>query len=289
MNRDKLPSRDVEDMLRRAFRDDMPAGLEEEMLRRFDTIWFRASRSCTMPRGSIAAVRYNFLRQLFLAPVLRRSLLAASALMMLITGGALRIGQSSSFLADSIALQQTAASVIRRLHHAHEMYSQLETSDGQGNPLRYSISWAEGTDTFVEIENSGGAEALYVAAGPIQASVLNLSERTPPGKSAPKLPQDGKLQPILDFLTPTALARLLSGPWQSVVPAGAGEKERAEYTVLLPGGDAVGLVSIDPDTFFPARLTVFPADSPKLLVRSGTLLTARFQWQPPSVPERELR
>jgi len=288
MSRNKLPGKDVEEMLRRAFRDDMPAGLEEEMLRRFETFWFRASQTRTAPRGGIAAARHAFLPHLLTTPGLRRFLLAASALVMLIAGGALRIGQSSSFLADSIALKQTAASVVRRLHLARQMHCRLEMFDDRGNPLLFSISWAEGADTTVEIEGAGSMERLSVAAESVQASVLSPPERIPAGKS-PRTPlQDARLKPIVDFLFPPALARLLSGQWRPPASAGAGQNEPADYTVVLPG-DRVALVRVDQSTFFPSSLAVFPADSAELRARSRPLLSARFQWQPPSIPDRESR
>jgi hypothetical protein len=286
LSRNKLRENDVEKLLRCAFRDDMPAELEEEMLRRFETFWFRASHFGTMHRVGIATARHAFLLHLFTAPGLRRFLLAASALVMLIAGGTLRIGQTSSYLADSIALKQIAMSVSLRLHHAHQMYSELETQDGRGNPLRFSIMWAEGTPTSVQIHALDGNEVISVTTGSIRTSVISLSEGIPAGKSTRTLIQDERLKPILDFLTPPALARFLAGEWHSAAPSTEEGKDVVEYDVLLPGGDRVALVTVDQGTLFPAALAVFSADSWKRHDRSKALLRARFQWRQTPVPAR---
>ena len=289
MSRSKLSGKDVEGMLRRTFRDDMPAGLEEEMLRRFETLWFHASQSSAAPRDGIASARHVFLPHLFTAPGLKKLLLAGSALVLLITGGALRIAQSSSYLADSIALKQTASSVARRLRVANQMHCRLERFDEGENPLLFSISWAAGTGTIVEIGAAGSMEILSVAADRIRTSVLSPPGLIPTGKPRGTPARDARLEPVADFLSPAALARLLSGPWLAPDPAGPGEKVSGDYTVILRGGDRVALVRIDQSTLFPASLVVYHSDSPGLLVRSRPLLTAKFQWQQASIPDRESR
>ncbi|MBZ5497024.1 MAG: hypothetical protein LAP85_11530 [Acidobacteriia bacterium] len=196
---------------------------------------------------------------------------------MLISGGALRIGHTSSFLAESFALRQTASSVTGRLERARQMECSLQARGEQNRLVRYSISWGEGRDSRVEIEGPGCKEVRFAPAPSMQASVVNVPR--PEGRTPGSRPRDRRLEPIHDFLSAPAVAGLITGQWRAAPLSGGSEKDRKSFIVTSPGSRILTLVVVDLHAHLPVSLALFPAGSGTQLLNSEPVLNAEFRWE----------
>jgi hypothetical protein len=280
-----LSKRDVDRLLRRAFRDDMPTEIEEQMHWRLRELWQRASEAAPTPAHAAGPVSGATPGWFPLVLNLRRALLAACAVVMLVSGGALRIGHTSSFLAESFALRQTASSVIGRLERARQMECRLQARDDEGRVVRYSISWVEGRNSRVEMEGPAGKEVRFAPAQRMRTSVVNVP--WPAGRTVGSRPQERWLEPIRDFLSAPAVAGLMAGQWRVAPVPGSGEKDRTAFLMTAPASPNLILVVVDLHTYLPVSLALFPAGSGSQLLNSGPLFSAEFQWDSPSTPLRQ--
>jgi len=279
--------RDVDRLLRRAFRDDMPTEIEKLMHRRLRELWRQASEAAPAPAHATEPSRGAIPAWFPLLLSLRRALLVAGALMMLISGGALRIGHTSSFLAESFALRQTASSVIGQLERARQMKCRLKARDEQGRAVGYSISWVTGRNSRVEMDGPAGKEVRFAPAQRIRTSIVNVP--WPAGRIQPagSRPQERWLEPIRDFLSAPAVAGLMAGQWQVASTPGSGEKDRAAFLITAPASPRLALVVVDLHTYLPVSLADLPAGSKAHFLNSRPLLSAEFQWESPSAPPRQ--
>jgi hypothetical protein len=98
MNAGSAKRSEIDDLLRRALADDLPAEVEAEMRRRIARFREAKAESEATKRERIAAAR---------AWLFRRSVWAALSLVLLATGILLQGGKASSPLADRIAAIKT--------------------------------------------------------------------------------------------------------------------------------------------------------------------------------------
>ncbi len=285
MRRRRLSRQDVDQLLRHAFADDMPAEVEENLDRRLPELWRRAQDAepayarerASAPTAAPHAYPY--------VASLRRGLLAACALVMLIAGSALRIGHTSSFLAESFALRRTASQVTGRLDGARRMECRLRALDDQGHAVQYSILWMEGRNTSVEMEGVDGKEVWSVPAAPMRASIVNRPRLAGKGQMADRRPQVRR--PIRDFLSAPAVADLLAGQWEVAPRPAVGDRDRAAFLVTIPETSGLARVVVDLHTYLPVSYAILPAGAGAQMVDSQPRLSAEFRWENPPASRRQ--
>jgi hypothetical protein len=272
MSRKRLSKRDVDSLLQRSFRDDMPAKIEERIRGQIPDLWLRASKAVPssvkifFPDSAAIPASHPLVLSL------RRALLAACAVFMLIFGGALRIGHTSSFLAESVALRQTASAVAGRLERARQMECRVQARDERGLKVRYLISWAEGRDSRVEIDGPEGKQGRFAP------------RRAHPAGSLPREPW---LEPIWDFLSAPAVAELMTGQWQAAPMPGSGDKNHAAFLVTGTASPNLSLVVVDLRTYLPVSFRRFPRGLAGPAPNSLPLLEVEFHWdRGPAAPRQ---
>jgi hypothetical protein len=278
MSRKKLSKRDVDQLLQSAFRDDMPAEIEERMRRQIPDFWLRASNAgpsiaqATVPDSAAIPAWYP------LSLNLRRALWAACAVFMLIFGGALRLGHTSSFLTESIALRQTASSVTGRIERARQMECRVQARNEQGSTVRYLISWAEGRDSRVEIDGPEGKQVLFAAAPRMRTSMVSIPWQAGRIQPTGSRPQGRWFEPIREFLSAPAIAELLAGQWRATPMPGAGDKNHAAYFIWAEASPNLSLVVVDLQTYLPVSYIRFPKGSGEPVLNFLPLLKVEFRW-----------
>jgi hypothetical protein len=267
--------------VRHALRDDLPAEAGEQMRRRFGALWQQAAAADDRGEKAAPPAPATWVPPVF---PLRRALPAACAVLMLVSGAAMLSGRSSSFLAESFALRQTAASVIGRLERASSMQCRLELRDEPGRILRYAILWVEGSDSRVEMEGAFGRQVTSVPARPSSASLLSRprSAGNPQRLGGPA--SEPWVRHIREFLSPSAVAGLMIGNWRPAQGAEVPGLHRAAFTVNESEGPMTALVIIDLDSYLPVSITLYSTGSATRFKSSPPLFNAEFRWERPSGP-----
>jgi len=224
----RLRDDEVERLLREAFPDDLPAGLEEALRRDARAAWSRAVAAPPRPRW------WAWLPQ---------PALVAAALALLAVGTVMQAAPAPRGVVEALVGRQASAAVGRALADAREMRCTVEVADSRGDVLTYQIDWTAPGAVRVLLDRAGEVEERTLRAPGPAPSVLTSTRATP------DVARDPVLEPVRSCLSPSALGERLASPWRPV-PGG-----RDEAFIVASGPGAPGLtVRIDSATHLPLRL-----------------------------------
>jgi hypothetical protein len=269
MRRDDEKHLDVDELLKQAFPDDLPAEAGERMA--FQLSRFR--REWDTP-GEAKDVRSFPSRHW--SPALARVSLAAASILLIILGLILGPSGASSGLASSLATLQKAASVSGQVGSEQTMVCTVQLDKPGANSPRFVIQWISPEETRVRMILAGEEIIRTIRPPREDGSVLAFmaKDRRKETSAQPQLEEE--LLPVEDLLTPSRLRRFLQGRWR---PAGVERMDGCDwesFSISKNAGAAPSRVTVDTCTFLPVKLE-------KELDKGGKI-EAVFRWAPRSEP-----
>lgn len=269
MTTGRLTQEELDRVLRRALEDDLSREVEQALQERLPDAWRRAVRG-----KAAAAPRPSWL-QLRLA--LRPALLGAASIVMLVAGGTLRLGESSSFLADAVEGRQVSSLVNRRLSRVSQMNCRVTVDDRRGRSTSYSIRWNHSGYCRVEIESPDGPAVRTVTLDEERPAALSLLNARDTPRSPSARETDPVLLPVRSFLSPARVAGLLDGRWHRLKAQEPGRPDEAAWGVTSPAAQGRLLVKTSRDLPLAIDLPAGDFTAGQKQPRPG--VTARFQWE----------
>jgi hypothetical protein len=224
----RLRDDEVDRLLREAFPDDLPEGLEAALRAHARRAWRRAASA--PPRSRWWAR-------------LPQPALAAAALALLALGTVMQAAPAPRVVVEALVGRQASAAVARALADARQMRCTVEVADGRGRVLAYGIEWTSPGSVRVRLSRAGAVEERTLRAPGPAPSVLTSTHETPDAV------RDPDLEPVRSCLSPSALRERLAAAWR---PAPGNQDE---VFVVGSGPRTPGLtVRIDTATHLPLRL-----------------------------------
>jgi hypothetical protein len=198
---------------------------------------------------------------------------------MIVTGAAMQIANMPGLMASSLSSLQTSGTVIRNLQHSDKMKCVLDTSDEKNRSMRYTVEWSAGGETGVQIEGPEGTRFRTFYLAEQEVSMADLQGRevsTQPSDSI----DDPIYRPVLNFLTPSALARFLAGRWREKDRPLPHLSNNAIFLLDLPERSLLLELTIDLRSYYPAELRILTIDREKDPDSHTERARARFRWEP---------
>jgi len=258
MNERNIPEPELENILKRALKDDLPPEVEAAMNRHFVDL----KRSFERPEDSVESEkRAGFLRWTWLCGTFGKEILAVASAFMLILGGVMHLSGNQSALANSITRLKAIVDISAGLNSATSMDCTVIQPGVGGTDAHYRIRWSFRGITRVDMDSGGTPERT-----------LWISNTT--------VPPDPMWKPAMEFLTPAVLAQHIEERYgfnQAGPEAGSGIED-----LLLVGSENRQAVeiAIDEATFLPRTLKKYLPESDQTGKRQ-CVMEVQFLWNQP--------
>jgi hypothetical protein len=281
MSADRQNDHDVDKLLRRVLRDDLPSEAEFRMRKRLAVLRralespgdSHAARSAESWRHTPVFEQWRPWRWLF-----RKEVLAYASAVMLAAGAVIHLGGYHSLLADSISLLKTSISLTEQMRLAGTMDCVINMPAAGTQVTTYHIRWVREGGTRVDVEFPRGIdETLWIIQGRVTIANTAVGSLKPAANPVPDLQE-----PVRALLAPADLARKLDGSWQ-LQPE---KQHNPDRLVFVDRQDrAVIEVHLDTKTFLPISLSRKPPEAGGRGGTGGVATTAEFTWNQPVAPD----
>jgi hypothetical protein len=269
MNNSNIPNPDLDCILNRALKDDLPPEAEAKMNRQF----LRLKSTLGQPE-SLANIDEWPWHGLF-----RKEILAFASAVLLILGAVMQLSSPQSALANSIEQLKVIVTVTMNLNRAVSMDCAVLKPKTGDDSTSYHVFWRAKGDTRVDMVSGGGTQTIWISdetisfAGPDGGAIRSMPLQTiAPGPV---------WQPGLEFRTPRLLEKYMEKQygWKQ-----SGERSSmASGEFLITGhedGQAVE-ITVDAKTYLPKVLKKYAPDSLRPHGDRKCLVEVRFNWNQP--------
>jgi hypothetical protein len=213
----------LDELLKKAFADDLPPDVAAGMRDRIDR--FHAGTIREEPRMTAWVW------------VFRRTAWAAVSILMIVSGSLLQGLGSRNPLADRISLIGTQQAVLGQLAAAESMSCSARVRNEEGEFLDLEFVWRSGSAEEARVSAPDGSSRRSFILGEL-------------GDSA-----DPLVRSAASFSSPNAVRKLLSGGWRLVKFSGEAGRDTGTFTTSSGTGFEVLEFTIDLGTYFPVRIT----------------------------------
>lgn len=253
MNKSNIPEPDLDNLLRRTLKDDIPSEAETRMNRQFQSLKGRLDRAVTLPEPN----GWPWMRGPF-----RKEILAATAAAMIVLGLVMQFSAPKTALAHSLEQLKVIVTISMSLNRAIFMDCAILKPEAEGEQTSYRIRWRADGDARVDLNSSGGAQTIWISdetislAGPVW-------------------------QPALEFMSPEIVAKHIKehyGLMQSFGRASAGTNE---FLIAGREGRHDVEITVDTKTYLPKLIKKYSHNSGRTNEARNCILEARFLWNLP--------
>jgi len=258
MKRPPIPEPDLEALLNKAFRDDLPPETEARLNRHF----LGLRRALDQPRISHPD-RMPWMRWLF-----QKEILAFASACMLLFGAVLHLGGDQSVLAESVSRLKVMVEVSSSLRDATSMDCVVIQPGVGGEESRYRVRWGANGVTRVDRDTRDGVK-----------QTLWISNTT--------MPPDPVWQPAMEFLMPSTLATNIENRYGSMQTGRRGGSGPDEFLLAGQENQQVIEIAVDERTFLPKMLKKYWPDSRRKGDERDCLMEVWFLWNQP-IPQELL-
>jgi len=271
MSKLNIPEPDPDNLIKQAFKDDLPPEAEAGMNRQF----LNFKRTLERPESRAEADEWSWMRGVF-----RKEILAVVSAVMLILGGVMHLSGSQSALAHTIEQLKVIGTISMSLKRAAYMDCTILKPEAGGENTSYHVFWRADGDVRVDKNSADGARTLWIFDETVSfadsdggaVSSIPINTMTP-----------GPVwQPALEFRTPSLLAKHIEEQYrlmQTGERSGAGPDE---FLIVGREDRHVVEITVDARTYLPKALKEYAPDSGR--TNSNFLMEVRFLWNQP-VPD----
>jgi hypothetical protein len=270
MNRAAIPEPDLDNLLKRTLKDDLPPEAEARMGRQF----LRLKSSLDRTERLLEPNGWLWMRGPF-----GKEILAVASAAMMILGLVMQLSGSQSALAHSIEQLKVIVTISAGLNRASSMDCAVLKPRAGGEQTSYRVRWRAIGDVRVDMDSGDGAETLWISnetvsiGGPGGGDVRSMSINTmTPGPV---------WQPALEFMSPKILARNLGEHYGLMQSGGRSNAGTNEFLIVGREGRQDVEITIDAKTYLPKVLKKYAHDSNRTNGARNCIMQARFLWNQP--------
>ncbi len=274
MNKTNIPGPDLDNLLKRTLKDDLPPEAEARMSRQF------LSLKRTLYRTECLPVPYGWL---WMRVLLRKEILAAASAAMMILGLVMQLRGSQSALAHSIEQLKVIVTISAGLNRASSMDCAVLKPGGKGKPTSYRVRWRATGDVRMDMDSADGAQTLWISneivsiAGPGGGDVRSMTLNTMiPGPV---------WQPAWEFMSPELLAKHIEEQYGLMQSGGRASAGTNEFLIVGREGRQDVELAVDATTYLPRVLKKYSLDSGQTNSARICTMEARFLWNQPVAAE----
>ncbi|MFB0566940.1 MAG: hypothetical protein ACETWK_14840 [Candidatus Aminicenantaceae bacterium] len=288
MRKKNSPDFDIDELLKKALKEDLPPEVEIGMKRQLHK--FRKKIERPEPERSTRTVM--FLRQFFHGPrwqsmrwIFRKDVLASTSVLLVALGGFLHISGSHNSLTENISLLGTSVLVYDQVSHTESMECSVEIPEEKDTFLKYSIQWLSPNLTRVQVKKSDETvfKTMWLSEEEI-AIEDHIKDTVRKSKSVSRI-LDLQFKPVIELLSPHEMVEQLYGQWQLKYYERRAECELGIFIVTIPEEKAFLEITVDLCTYLPVNIKKFLLESTEAGGESKMLMKAEFRWNIPLLPQ----
>jgi hypothetical protein len=276
MSDPEMKDTNMDRLLKKVLKDDLPPEIEEKMKRRF--IHYRDMEKTGPTASGIGGRLFSRIGS-WPSWIPAREALAFSSLVMICLGGFLHVSGHRNAMADTLSFLSTSVTVSDQLLRVTSMECRLRVSAGNEGDLQYTIRWLSPDTVRVDVhrgEDTG--KTLWITDTDIvvdDRTSNSFHEYTNVEQIS-----DPLLEPAWGFLTPEKLSEAVYGKW---VPKKYGEPhggQRQALSYINGEGKVLVEMTVDSTSNLPLSIKKYSPDSDD----SEEVVEAHFVWNNPISP-----
>ena len=273
MNKNITPEPDLDNLLKRTLKDDLPSDAEARMNRQLLRFKRTLDRTERLPEPN----EWLWIRGSF-----RKEILAVASAAMIILGLVMQLSSSQSVLAHSIEQLRVLVTVSAGLKRAAFMDCAVLKPGAGGEQTSYRVQWRSSGDVRIDMDSADGAQTLWISNETISFS-------GPDGGVVRSLPINTMTpgpvwQPALQVMTPKLLAERMEREYGSMQTRGMSLAGSDEF-LLVGQEDGQDIeISIDAKTYLPKALRRYALEPGGTSGGRNCVMEVRFLWNQPISP-----
>jgi hypothetical protein len=274
MNKSNIPEPDLDNLLKRTLKDDLPPEAEARMNRQF----LRLRHTLDRPESLAQADGRRWMTK-----SLQKDVLAVASAAMLILGMVMQLSGSQTVLAHSIEQLKVMVTISMGLSCTSSMDCTVRIPGAEEDQISYRVRWRAMGDVRVDMDGADGVQTLWISNETVSVTgpgIGNLSSM------CINMMTPGPVwQPALEFMSPEIVAKHIEeqyGLMQSVGRVGAGTNE---FLIIGREGWQDVEITIDAKTYLPKVLKKYSHDSDRTKGTRNCAMEARFLWNQPILGE----
>jgi hypothetical protein len=269
MNNPNIPEPDLDRLLKRALKDDLPPEAEARMNRQF----LRLKRSLGQPESLAEADDWPW-HGLF-----RKEIFAFVSAVFLILGVVMHLSEPQSALAHSIEQLKVIMTITMSLDRAVSMDCTILKPESGGESISYHVRWRAKGDARVDMDAAGRAQTIWISDETISLAASDGSTiRSVPLKTIAAGPA---WQPAMEFRTPEIFAKQMEERYGLMQTGDRSDSGSGDFLITgREDGQTVEL-TVDAKTYLPKTLKKYALDSSRNKGERSCLVEVRFNWNRP--------
>lgn len=282
LNYEKPNGPPIDDLISQAFKDDLPADAENAMRRQLNEMR-RKMEQLTKDKSRTDRMRIlpfsQFRGTQWVQLLLKKEVLIAASLLMIVFGGFLQSSGYSNSLKKSLSILGTSVAVSSQINQVQSMVCSIQMPEETENPLSYSIQWLSPNLSRIKVSgpNHEPLKTIWISEDTIV--IADHLQKTLRKEKIPLQHIDPMLQPIAGYLSPAGLTEQMTGAWQL---KGYEQKDGCQwgtFTVSMPEENAILETTVDLCTYLPASIKkIHPS---KESADGEVILTVHYSWNEP--------
>lgn len=269
MRRKKRFDVDVNQLLGRAFKDDLPLEAEDRMKGQLHD-FRRMMEAHRRDEGPIQLM----LRRRKIA--YGRISLAAASVFFIVLGFSLRPSGPADALAATLSTYHKAVFIAEQVGSFQSMECTVRFYKAAEPPQQFFIQWASPRETRIQVQTPGKEIAKIIHLPQIDRSVAEFIAKAGRGDKEARQKLEAEFVPVEDLLSSSDLLRLLDGKWKLEGSERKNNCNWESFSITNAEDETASKVTVD----WCARLPV----GLEKTVRSGDRLEAVFRWNSPGTP-----
>lgn len=274
MNKTNMPEPDLDNLLKRTLKGDLPREVETKMNRHFLSLKSSLDRAERMPEPN---------GWLWMRVPFRKEILAAASAAMIILGLVMQFGSSKTVLAHSLEQLKVIVTISMSLNRMAFMDCTVLNPDAESEQTSYRVRWRAPNNVRVDMDSADGAQTLWISnetisiAGPSSSDMHSMSIHTmTPGPV---------LQPALEFMSPEMVDKQMREHYGLMQSGGRASAGTNEFLIAGREGPHEVEITVDTKTYLPKLIRKYSNDSGRTNEARVCIMEARFLWNLPMPTE----
>lgn len=270
MHKTKIPEPDLDTVLNRALKDDLPPEAEARMQQHFLSL----RHTLDLAQNPVEEEEFPWMHGFF-----RRDFLAVASAIMLILGIVIHFSAPPGALAHSIEQLKVIVTVSMSLNRAASMECTVLKPGAAGEDASYRVLWRTPRDARLDRVSSDSSQTIWISNDTISFADSDGSaiRSMPISVIAP----GSVWQPAVEFMTPELLAKQLEGRYGLMQTGEKREDGSDEFLIVGREDGQVVEISVDARTYLPKALKKYALDSIRTNGSRVCLLEVLFHWNQP--------
>jgi hypothetical protein len=270
MNKPSIPESELDPLLKRALKDDLPPEIEAGMYRQL--LRFKSTLGQSEQR-------LVFIKLLGMCRSIRKEILAVTSVLMMGLGLILQLSGTPNALAYSIEQLKATLAISAGLNRASFMNCTVLRPDSDGKQTSYHIRWRHKGDVRVDKKSDIRDQTFWISKETVYVAAAG-NDRAPEmyHNSGTANPVD---QTASEFLSPQILMQYLEKHYGLIQVCGRSGAGVRDFLILGRQGTMDIEIVLDAKTYLPKKLKKYSQDSDPSQGARHCILEVSFLWNQP--------